>query len=385
MYIKRLSTIEDIIAIQNKIATENKTVIQNISNWTVSEDFKQNMNKYYRFNTGHSIIDYIYSYNISEIKKDLILSKLGVPINYIPELTLYIFPNNTISIINIINFLKRKNIKKIGIIEPSYFSVKQVISSFNLDYDILSTKRKNKQYYLPDITNIVNKNFDALWITSPVYSTGSLYANSEIDKLKKILEMGIAIIADESFATHGKELIRDLYSYENFFSIYSPHKSLSFNSLKFSVIVSQNMHEDLIDQWSDVLSGNLPHSTVMAVDHFLSDNFEECSYAYEIYIENCKSRIYALLSKFPFVDYDTFISGNLMTLYFKNLTFKDSISLDYLKNIITQTYVSFYPGYLNGFSEEMGFCFRINMTLYSAQFESSLYRILNFLHNNNLT
>lgn len=68
-----------------------------------------------------------------------------------------------------------------------------------------------------------------------------------------------------------------------------------------------------------------------------------------------------------------------MTLYIKNLSHYQSRDLKFISDVIENTHTLFYPGFLNGFSEDMGFCFRINLALYNPDFITSLERLLLYL------
>ena len=73
------------------------------------------------------------------------------------------------------------------------------------------------------------------------------------------------VVADESFALPGHELIRDIGISTHFISIYCPHKAISCNGYKFSGIVTSDIYEDFLEQWVDVLSGNLPQSCYASI------------------------------------------------------------------------------------------------------------------------
>jgi len=84
MEIERLNNIEDIIALQKKYYDENGILPLNVSNWTVSTDFRKQMEFVFQHDVTNSPIDYLYSYNISIEHKENIMKKLGIytPIPY---------------------------------------------------------------------------------------------------------------------------------------------------------------------------------------------------------------------------------------------------------------------------------------------------------------
>lgn len=254
MYIDRLNNIDNIIDLQNKFYRKYHIFPYNVSNWTVSNEFRNKMEQVFHFENNISPIDYLYSYNISRKIREKIMCKLGVKEEIIPYKTCVFFPNNSLSIVNICNLLQKKAIKKVGVINPAYFSITACLDTYKINYKSLTVKRSKQKYIFP-FEEILAEKFDAIWITSPIYSTGTCYNETELSKIKLLLEAGIIVISDESFCIQGKELIRLFAEYNNFIGIYSPHKALSINSYKFSVIVSDIQTEDFFEQWLDIFCG----------------------------------------------------------------------------------------------------------------------------------
>lgn len=378
MLIERLNNIEDIIALEEKYYKSNGIYPLNVSNWTVSDFFRREMEQVFQHNVTNSPIDYLYSYSITSEIKENVMQKLGVNSKDIFKKTCIFFPNNSLSIINICNLLQKLQCKKIGILYPSYFSIDACLNAYGMCGIPFFTIHKQQKYYIP-FEKISAENLDALWITSPIYSTGVLYDNENINKIEEFLKAGTIVISDESFCAKKNELVRILSQYRNFISIYSPHKAISFNSYKFSAIICDGNYEDFFDQWLDVLCGNLPQTTIAAIHHYLSENYNVCYQTYHSFITRAYNEVTVILGKFPNVETDSIIHGNLMTLYINNLTYDQTRNLEFIDNVIKNTHTLFYPGYLNGFSQDMGFCFRINLALYDLNFITSLERLLLYL------
>ncbi len=379
MLIERLNNIEDIIALQEEYYKKYRIYPLNVSNWTVSECFRKEMEHEFQHNVTNSPIDYLYSYNISTKMKESVMEKLGVEEENISNKTCIFFPNNSLSIVNVCNLLQKLQFKKIGILYPAYFSIDACMNTYGIECIPFYITRKEQVYIIP-LEEILNENLDALWITSPIYSTGTPYDKENIEKIEKLLKTGITVISDESFCVKNHELIRIFAKYKNFISIYSPHKAISFNSYKFSAIICDDFYEDFFEQWLDVLCGNLPQTTIAAIHHYLSANYVACCKAFESFIKHAYNEVNLILKKFPNVEKDNVIYGNLMTLYIKKLNYNQSKDLEFLKDIIKNTHALFYPGYLNGFSKDMGFCFRINLALYNPDFIAGLERLLLYLN-----
>lgn len=338
------------------------------------------MEQVFHFENNISPIDYLYSYNISRKIREKIMYKLGVKKDIIPYKTCVFFPNNSLSIVNICNLLQKKAIKKVGVINPAYFSITACLDTYKINYKSLSVKRDKLKYIFP-FDEILTEKFDAIWITSPIYSTGTCYDETELSKIKLLLEAGIIVISDESFCIQGKELIRLFAEYNNFIGIYSPHKALSINSYKFSVIVSDIQTEDFFEQWLDIFCGNLPQTSIAAIYHYLSDNFDECYNTFEAFISESLIELSNILQNFNNVSTDSDIYGNMMTLYVAGLDYNSTQQLTFIQQVIECTHTLYYPGSLNGFNADFGMCFRINLALNSPEFTSSLQRLLIFLQN----
>ena len=379
MYIERLNNIESIISLQNDFYKTHGIAPINVSNWTVSKKFRDAMEHCFRHSNDISPIDYLYSYNISRNMKNSVMETLGVEKSILARKTCIFFPNNSLSIVNVCNMLQKMKRKNVGLLYPAYFSIESCMNTYGITCTPIYTKRINGTYRIP-LDEIQNKCLDAIWITSPIYSTGTCYSATELMKIDSLLKTGILVIADESFCIRGHELIRKYANYENFIGIYSPHKAISFNSYKFSVIVCENSFEDMFEQWLDVFCGNLPQTSIAAIYHYLSDNYLQCNEVFDKFITNAMSAVRNILQNYENVETDDIVYGNLITIFMKKIDSNLAKDLSFMQDVITNTHALFYPGYLNGFSETMGFCFRINLALNSPEFLAGLQRLLQYLN-----
>ena len=87
-------------------------------------------------------------------------------------------------------------------------------------------------------------------------------------------------------------MVRNLKPNKYLFGIYSPHKSLFFNSFKFSAIICDKSNDDFLEQWVDVIGGALPGSCISAIKHFLSPNYDLCTQKAKKWFEQSKSRTF---------------------------------------------------------------------------------------------
>ena len=183
--------------------------------------------------------------------------------------------SSTIAIVNMINFLVHHNRKRLCILQPAYFSVALCCSMFSLDYGVEQISFSDGRPQIP-VDKILSSGYDCVWITSPVFCTGFYFDEEHKRNIAQIKSKGITIIFDESLALPGKELIRSFPIDPEVFAIYSPHKAISINGLKFAIIVCEKCYEDFLEQWIDVFSGALGGSNRDAVFQYLSPNYLNC-------------------------------------------------------------------------------------------------------------
>lgn len=375
MLIERLSDIERINALEADFQRTTGVEPFNVSSWTVSENFKAKFLQCFRPPAIGNAVDYVYTYSFTEELRHHALNKLGVEDT--SNAMLLILPNNTIAIVNAINLIKLCGCKRVCIVNPAYFSVSQTLQSMGLSFHTASMVRHEGRYVLP-FEQILSEGYDAVWITSPVYSTGVYLDTSEISKIRLILDHGLFIVADESFALHGNELIREIGVHRNFLSICSPHKSISCNGIKFSGIIASAEYEDFLEQWVDVLCGNLPLSTQVALNHFLSDNYDECQKLFLAEMEATRQTFQPILEGNHHTT-DRTATGSLLSVYFDNIPFEYTKTNVFFQNLMKNTYSSILPGWLNGFGPESNLCFRVNLALDGIPLRQSLIRIIRYL------
>lgn len=295
MLIDQISFLDEIFKLEKEKENLEHIEITNISYWNSSLAYKQYMEKYIQLDFQQDIFDYTYTYDISKYQRLQIMKKLNV-IN--PEESMCLLNSSgTNTIQNVINYLKLHNYKKLGILMPSYFSVEQSCQIFNLTYEKIIMPYSNGEYSIP-IEYISENNFDAIWLTSPAYSTGVLYQDKQIDILRKLILEKILIIADETLALPNQMLISKIPINNYFFSICSPHKPLFINKIKFSVLICPKKNDDFLEQWVDILSGSLLSSNLIAIQHFLSNNFFECLTVAQQWYENTISKLRNICNNF---------------------------------------------------------------------------------------
>lgn len=358
--INEISLMDNIFEIEHKVFEKSGIQVNNVSHWDSSLKFQQSMNRVLQFPREVYPWNYHYSYSILEQHKKSILSRIGVTslLDTVPV----IFPSSTISIVNVLNLLSHCGKKKLCILQPSYFSVGPCCEKFGIDYDFEYITFDNYSVQIP-IDNIINNRYDCIWITNPIYSAGILLEENCIKQLLSLKETGMMLVFDESLMMHGYEIARNIDFDINTIAIYSPHKSISMNGIKFSAVICNSLYEDFFDHWIDVFSGALSSSNRNAVYHYISDNyFNDCLPQYSNYIENVRTDIKSVISHYPYAYTYPNCIGHYMNV-FTNISFNSKTQvLRFIENISQKCYTSLIPGIANGYSPKLPFSFRINLT-----------------------
>lgn len=369
MYIQEIAYIDEILEFEKKKELSDHIQVTNVSYWNSSDLYKEYLKKHIRLDIQKDIFDYVYTYDVQKKQREKILKKLGI-IN--PESSMCLLTTTgTNSILNAINFLKLHNYKKIAIMIPSYFSVERCCQIYNIEYKKIILQYCDGQYFIP-YEYILNNKFDAIWITSPPYSTGTPFDDSQIDILKKIISNQILVIADESLALPHQMLETKIPISDYFFSICSPHKALFINKIKFSALICPLRYDDFLEQWIDIIGGNLLLSNITAIHHFLSDNYEECLCASKRWYSDSVEKIREILTMFPNAECNLSDISPYKTIFIKHPLI-DIQSLKHIKELISNNYISYIPTKLG---DHMGF--RINLSLDPNTLTNALYRIIDF-------
>lgn len=370
-----LEDIEKIRDIESNVRLSTQKDVFDLSNWNSGNRYHNYLNQFLEVPTMNSFYNYVYSYEIDKEIHNKVREKLNIESE--DKISVF-FPSSTLAIVNIAVFLQKKNLKRICVLQPSYFSVDICLQSFGLNVQNLSLHYQNGRFTLP-IDAITKENFDALWITSPIFCTNLYFEKSELNKINHLLNKGIYVICDESLAPLGSELNPQLVDSRYLFSIFSPHKVLGTNTMKFSCVITHKEHEDFFDIWTDLFSGGLALSSVLAINHFISENYSFTLLKSIEYINETFDKVKNLLlchsDSFTF----TRSPGIYITIFFKYVPFEESKKTIFIQKLIEHTNTSLLPGYLEGFYENFGFCFRVNLTLDPCQLLLALNKVIVYL------
>lgn len=344
-----------------------------ISHWDPSEDFQRDMLKYLDLPMQSSLVDYRFSYQVNET--DDVLCKLGGTRGLHHGL---FAPSCTSSILCALNWLKCRHKTEMTVICPSYFSVFHACRQFGIVVHHLHLKRKHGEFLLPEPTARIWNTPSTLWITSPVYGAGVYLSFPDVNFIRKLLKNGWTVIADECLALPGHELIRELGEHPNFLAIYSPHKSLCINGIKFSVLVLNKRHQKLFERWTDVWYGGLGCSASVAITHFLGNNFDSYAAAFVKGV-NRQTEYLRRLCAVNGVEFDPTAEGHFASCYFPTLSSKLGSSRRFLQDLVNATGAAIIPGNRSRFNRAFGFSFRVNLARKDPRFDPALTRIIRFV------
>lgn len=379
-FIDEIFVMDDIFSIEKEVEQEYGIHVPNVSYWNSSTNFQKHMAQALILPSQSLPWDYNYSYSISKERRLQVLENLGVPVQQLQSTIGLLLQSSTIAIVNMINLLVRFDYKQLCILQPAYFSVALCCASLSLKYNTEQISFTNRKPRIP-VIQIIEKGYDCIWITSPIFCTG-YYPDKEFLKDIELLKAsGITLIFDESLALPGKELIRFFPVNQKIFAIYSPHKAIAINGLKFAVIVCDILYEDFLEQWVDVFSGALSVSNCDAILHYTTPNYlEKCYPAYYAYIKQTKKKVSNIVKQFSFASMLPSTEGHYVNI-FLDLKFKQKKELlNFLNHMIHECLASFIPATLNGFDSSQDFGFRVNLTGDSLELEGAIGRILKYIN-----
>lgn len=380
MYIDDIFLLDDIFTHERAIEQKFNTLVTNVSHWDSSPRFQKKMQQVLQL-AEHSLPwNYYYTYSISEQDRQQVIKNLGVPTKKISSVMGLLLQSSTIAIVNTINLLIHLGKKKLCILQPAYFSVASCCTTFSLEYGFEQILFQDGQATIP-FEHILASGYDCVWITSPIFCTGKYFESWQIERILQLKNAGLTLIMDESLALPGKELVRSIPVTSEVFAIYSPHKAISINGLKFAVLVCNKCYEEFLEQWVDVFSGALASSNRDAVFHYISPNYrEDCFPAYQSYIREIKTKVEQIAESFSEISLLPNTEGHYISI-FTNIRTSDSKHLiQLMRNVISGSIASFIPGTLNGFSSDQGLCFRVNLTGDPSEVLGSVRRILTYLN-----
>ena len=348
----------------------------NLSYWNSGSDYKKKLAEKVKLCEKSDLFDYQYFFP-DRIKREL-ARKLGFSDQAYENSFFAPLSQSTLSIVTLAIFLKKYG-KKVGIIEPVYFSAQSCFDDLAIPYRLFGGYMENINNTF-DAEELLQSDCTAFWFTSPVNSC-SIYFTEKVTKgIQKILDAGKMVILDESLCVNGFELSRVFGAQENLIYIYSPHKTLGLQGIKFSYIVVHKKYYDDIDSLEDIYGGSLNYSCQEGAEHFVSKNFDDCLKLYNTFWQKNLLKVKALVKDYDFVRIPPETFGHYAMLFIDQPVDEKNF-LEAMKQLMKDTGYFVYPGIMQGFKSEKGLYFRVNMLLNTDDIEKGLKTVLDFIKN----
>jgi hypothetical protein len=316
-------------------------------------------------------VPYQYSYYLDRRKE--VATKLGLPASVESLIT----ENGSISISAAANWLLSRRVKNILLVRPAYFTTRYALERLGLAVREAFEVRTRGGFSFPVKLDVHRD--EALWVTNPTYNTGVYHDEVWLADLKAQLEQR-PVIVDESLASAPSGVAAVLGGHPNFIGIYTPHKSICMNALKFSLVAFHPDQEDIFDDWADVLAGALSLSAAAAVGHFLSEPFDTYKTAFLSFLDLAgrwhRNAIAKLAGR---VEIDDDARGHFCAVYFPNLPAALGDDLNFMERVIERTGAVCIHGTRSGFDPAWGFSFRVNLAQDCPGFRGALIRLYQYL------
>jgi aspartate/methionine/tyrosine aminotransferase len=350
-----------------------------LSHWDPSDQLVKALLSYLKLPPLPLAAPYIYSYYL-EVQQQIVR---GVGYTE-PTRTCLLVQAGTSAMLLATWWVKSLNIERLIIMCPAYFPIFYLAQMLGLNHIHVYMSRDQGAWQIPkdEILSIVHgaPSNTAIWITNPVFCTGSYLSESDIEFLDSLLKSGVAVVADECLSVNGYEIGKRLIDSDRLLALYSPHKSVCLNAVKFAAIVFDVKYQLFFDDWADVLVGGLAASSHSAIHHFLSDNFLHYQSAFLESVNATRSEVIQMFSSSnSLIETDENSIGYFLTCYAPRIAGSNGNNREFLRQLVFDTGALVVPGLRNHFSPDIGFNFRINLARRCPQFFSALHRVLEFL------
>ncbi|MBB4380443.1 hypothetical protein [Bradyrhizobium sp. SBR1B] len=305
------------------------------------------------------------------LNKAEVLRKLGLDPSKIGGL---FTENGSESISAVANALKLAGVTDVHIFDPSYFTTHHNLS--RLGVHVHRIKWQRQEFSSDWLLDVPSTPSHAIWVTDPIYNTGLYLPDEFAHALAVKASKGTTIVADETLSIFPGRFARIIGSSGQFFAIHTPHKAVCVNGLKFSLVAFRKELESSFEDWADILSGGLGISAIAAIEHFLSDEYDQYRDAFLEALKPVRrwhSETIAEFGRRALLDERS--TGHFATVYFPDKSACLGASIKYLSSVVERTGAFFIPGNRSGFDPNAGFCFRVNLSLDSSRFRGALRRL----------
>ncbi len=342
-----------------------------ISHWNSGDEYKKLLMQTLILPDASDYIDYSYSFSFCQDIKSAIISK-----HKASNASCVLCASATAAIATVCTALKAMNNMNFCLIQPAYFSAFEQLTALNLNVQCINYTYDG-QYHIP--FDLIDSNTDVVWITQPVFSTGTYIDSAELQQLFETTQF---VVLDGSMCDTIYDLPTLDIDYAKCILLFSPHKVIGVNGIKFSYILCNKAIAKILEDWEDVIVGGLSYSNIVAINHYLSENYVHCLDAHNNYIEESHLQLDKIIQHSNAISKcGISLNNTYETLSIKKFKYVEQIKFGFMYDFITHTHVSLIPGCINGFDSQNGFCFRINHTLDINKNAMALNRIIAYLKN----
>jgi aspartate/methionine/tyrosine aminotransferase len=215
-------------------------------------------------------------------------------------------------------------------------------------------------------------------VSDPLYSTGVALSEATLKELGQLAEKGITVVLDLCLKAtfHYPNSVTEN---PNIILLTSPHKAACLNGIKFSALIFDQAHTRTIEHWADALIGGLGFSSSMALEHYLSAEFETYASEFQKRTAHSRSFLNKTIAGTKGCKTDNAGDGYFQAVYFPGIPASREQKLSFLKKIFEKCGACFIPGSRNHFPPEWGFGFRVNHARDCPEFRGAISRLLDSL------
>jgi histidinol-phosphate/aromatic aminotransferase/cobyric acid decarboxylase-like protein len=272
------------------------------------------------------------------------------------------------------NWLALKGAREVTVLAPRYFAVPHALARFGMTVRELPLVG---EFELPMRGELART--DAVWVTHPVYNTGSRALLDQIGAFELLLEGGVRLVVDEVLAETPSVFATRLAGHPNLIAVHSPHKGICVNGLKFAALVGPAAEEVAFEHWADVLAGGLSLSALAAIRQFLSPSFDDYRTKFLAGVGAAATWLGRSVSEVAGARLLEGSFGHFRMIAFPEIPATRGTELAWRRRLLEATGVTTISGDRSGFDPALGYSFRVNLARDGRAFRAGLTRHLRAL------
>jgi histidinol-phosphate/aromatic aminotransferase/cobyric acid decarboxylase-like protein len=165
----------------------------NVSHWDPSRAFAARLKRLLPMPQKEDLVAYRYSYMVPHKRR--IARKLGFGAKAVASL---VTENGSMSIVAAANWLAAQGIRTVRLLCPAYFVTSYSLRRVGIQVNEHYLQRIGGRYRWPDHLSLAPN--EALWITNPVYNTGSYALEDHASLVAALVDNGTVVVLDEALA-----------------------------------------------------------------------------------------------------------------------------------------------------------------------------------------